>query len=212
MSNVFTLSQCQDWLQRFTSEVAANKEYLTDLDAQIGDADHGSNMARGTAAALEKITQENPADFAALGKSFGMTLVSTVGGASGPLFGTLFLRFGVTAGAVTELDAAGLLASLEAGFAGVVARGKAQAQDKTMVDVLEPALATLAAEIAAGKALAEALAACAETAQTSRDATAPLEAKKGRASYLGARSVGHIDPGAATSALLFATLAATVAA
>lgn len=210
MADVLTLDQLIAWAERFAAVIAENKEYLTGLDAEIGDADHGSNMARGTAAALEKLQADAPASVAAFGKTAGMTLVSTVGGASGPLFGTLFLRFGVSAGDTTELDAAGLAAALKAGIDGVVARGKAEVGDKTMVDVLTPALAAYEAAVAEGENLASALEKTATVAAEARDATAPLVAKKGRASYLGERSAGHIDPGSASTAILFETLAAVV--
>lgn len=205
MAQSISLAQLHKWLTVFTEKVAAQREYLTGLDAEIGDADHGSNMARGTQAAADKLAQDTPADIAALGKTFGMTLVSTVGGASGPLFGTLFLRFGVTAGAVTELDIAGFTAALKAGVEGVLVRGKAQPQDKTMVDVLNPVLQVF--EQYSGASFAELAATAAQTAASARDETADMVAKKGRASYLGERSVGHIDPGSASTALLFEALA-----
>ncbi|WP_166985413.1 dihydroxyacetone kinase subunit DhaL [Canibacter zhoujuaniae] len=211
MTETVSIAQLTNWLNTFRDTVGENKEYLTNLDAEIGDADHGSNMARGTAAAADKLAADNPDTVAALGKAFGMTLVSTVGGASGPLFGTFFLRFGVSAGEVTELDAGALAAALRAGAEGVVARGKAELQDKTMVDVLLPALDELDKQLADGAALRDALAAAADKAETARDATGPLVAKKGRASYLGDRSIGHIDPGSASTAYLFRALADSVA-
>lgn len=210
MTQTLDLATLTAWFTNFTAVVNEKRQYLTDLDAEIGDADHGSNMARGTQAALEKLTAEPPSSVAAFGKTVGMTLVSTVGGASGPLFGTLFLRFGVTAGDVTELDGAAFAAALKAGIDGVVARGKAEMGDKTMVDVLLPAHEAFAAAIAAGDDFAAALAATAQAAQQASEATVPLLAKKGRASYLGERSVGHLDPGSASTAILFETLAATV--
>lgn len=210
MAEILTLDNLLAWQQSFAAVVAENKEYLTGLDSEIGDADHGNNMARGTQAAVESLANTPPTTVAEFGKTVGMTLVSTVGGASGPLFGTLFLRFGVSAGAVTELDGAALAAALKAGIDGVVARGKAELGDKTMVDVLLPAYAALESAIAAGTPLAAALQVTAQAAAQARDATAPLVAKKGRASYLAERSAGHIDPGSASTALLFACLAATL--
>lgn len=206
-----TLAQLSDWAVKFRDVINENREYLTALDAEIGDADHGSNMARGTTAAAEKLLADPPATVSAFGKTVGMTLVSTVGGASGPLFGTLFLRFGTTAGDVTELDGAALLAALEAGVNGVQARGKAEPGDKTMVDVLVPALAELKTQLDGGADLKTALQQTAVASATAKDATKPLVAKKGRASYLGERSAGHIDPGSASTAILFETLAAAVA-
>lgn len=210
MPDVLTLDLLTAWLKRYAEVVDENKEYLTALDSAIGDADHGSNMARGTAAVVEKLAADAPASVAALGKTAGMTLVSTVGGASGPLYGTLFLRFGAAAGDAAELDAQGFAAALEAGVAGIVARGKAELGDKTMVDVLTPALEGYREAIEAGAELGAALQQTAEIAAQARDATEPLVAKKGRASYLGERSAGHIDPGSASSAMLFATLAEVV--
>jgi phosphoenolpyruvate---glycerone phosphotransferase subunit DhaL len=136
------LAQLLDWLHRFADAVALHERHLTDLDAKIGDADHGSNMRRGTAAVVSALETEAPGDVQAAFKQAGMTLVKTVGGASGPLYGTFMLRFGTSAGAVDSLDAGALGAALRAGLEGVVARGKAEPGDKTMVDVLVPALGT----------------------------------------------------------------------
>ena len=197
------------WLRRFRALVVQNQELLTELDSAIGDADHGSNMARGMNAVAEKLDGATQID--ALFKSVGMTLVSSVGGASGPLYGTFFLRFGASAGAVAELDAGELSAALRAGLGGVVARGKAEAGDKTMLDAMIPALDAFDAALAAGRDLAAASAEAVTAAAAGRDATAPLVARKGRASYLGDRSAGHIDPGAASTALLFEALAAALA-
>ncbi len=172
-----------------------HRDELTALDSAIGDADHGSNMDRGMTAVVAALTEAPPADPAALLKKTGATLVSKVGGASGPLYGTLFLRM---AGAVEE----GFAPALRAGLEGVLARGKAEPGDKTMVDALGPACDALDAALAGGGSLAEALAAAAAAAEEGRDATVPLVARKGRASYLGERSVGHADPGATSTALL----------
>lgn len=210
MSQAITLDNLLAWSKDFAAVIGENRQYLTDLDAEIGDADHGSNMARGTQAALEKLEADKPTTVAAFGKTVGMTLVSTVGGASGPLFGTLFLRFGVAAGDVTELDGAAFAAAMQAGIDGVIARGKAEPGDKTMVDVLVPALAEFNTALAGGAQLSAALETAAAAAKTASEATVPLVAKKGRASYLGERSVGHMDPGSASTAILFATLANSV--
>jgi len=204
-----TVAQLVDWLHRFAASVAENQAYLTELDSAIGDADHGSNMTRGMNAVVEKAGDPSTVD--ALFRTVGMTLVSTVGGASGPLYGTFFLRIGTTAGAVGELDGAALSAALRAGLAGVIQRGNAEPGDKTMVDALTPALDALDAGLAAGDDLATAARAAADAAAKGRDATEPLVARKGRASYLGDRSAGHLDPGATSTALLFEALAAALA-
>ena len=200
-----------DWISRFGSAVTEKRDWLTELDSAIGDADHGANMARGMGAITEKLSAGTPATVDELLKTVGMTLVSSVGGASGPLYGTFFLRMGMAAGPVTELDGAGLAAALRAGLEGIVARGKAEAGDKTMFDAMAPAVDALDAALAAGSSITDAVTAASEAAATGRDATLPLVARKGRASYLGERSAGHLDPGAASTAILFETLAAAVA-
>ncbi|KJQ56039.1 dihydroxyacetone kinase subunit DhaL [Microbacterium sp. SA39] len=199
-----------DWITRFREAVTEKREWLTELDSAIGDADHGANMARGMSAVSEKLGAGAPGTVDELLKSVGMTLVSSVGGASGPLYGTFFLRMGMTAGAVTELDAAGLAAALRAGLEGIVARGKAESGDKTMFDAMSPAVDALDAAIAEGDDLPTAARKAADAAAAGRDATEPLVARKGRASYLGERSAGHLDPGAASTTLLFETLAAAI--
>jgi len=204
-----TLAQLVDWLTRFRDAVTTNQSYLTELDSAIGDADHGSNMTRGMNAVIDKLGEPTTVD--ALFKTVGMTLVSTVGGASGPLYGTFFLRIGTTSGAVDSLDGAALSAALRAGLAGVIQRGNAEIGDKTMVDALTPALDALDAALAAGDDLAAATRAAADAAAKGRDDTEPLVARKGRASYLGERSAGHLDPGATSTALLFEALAEAVA-
>jgi dihydroxyacetone kinase-like protein len=206
-----TLDQLVAWLARFATLMAENRSYLTELDSAIGDADHGSNMARGMTAVMEKCGATPSTAVDELFKQVGMTLVTSVGGASGPLYGTFFLRFGSSAGPVTELDAAALAASLRAGLGGVVARGKAELGDKTMFDAMSPAVDALDTEIAAGADLDTATAGAAAAAAAGRDATAPLVARKGRASYLGDRSAGHLDPGATSTAFLFQALAEAVA-
>ncbi|MBG6055554.1 dihydroxyacetone kinase-like protein [Salinibacterium sp. CAN_S4] len=210
-----SLDQLVGWLSRFRDLVTEQQGYLTDLDSAIGDADHGSNMSRGMNAVMEKIgalqAEGAPAtSIDGLFKSVGMTLVTSVGGASGPLYGTFFLRMGVTAGPVTSLDGAALSAALRAGLGGVLARGKAEAGDKTMVDAMAPALDALDASLDAGADCAAAASAAFDAATAGRDATEPLVARKGRASYLGERSAGHLDPGATSTALLFEALADTL--
>jgi phosphoenolpyruvate---glycerone phosphotransferase subunit DhaL len=199
------------WLGAFADAVVEHQDELTRLDSAIGDADHGSNLARGMKAVVAALDQESPGTPDAVLKRTGMTLVSTVGGASGPLYGTFFLRMGTAAGG-DELDAAGFGAALRAGVEGVVARGKAERGDKTMYDALAPAVEAYEAEVngAAGDDLGAALRAAADAAAAGRDATVPLQARKGRASYLGERSIGHQDPGATSAALLLATAAETL--
>lgn len=210
MTGTIPLSTLVSWLDAFRTEVTEQRAHLTELDSAIGDADHGANMARGMAAVMEKLEAGTPATADELFKSVGMTLVTSVGGASGPLYGTFFLRMGMTAGAVAEFDGAALAAALRAGLDGIVARGKAEAGDKTMFDALAPALDAFDAALASGSSIADAAAAAADAAEAGRDATEPLVARKGRASYLGERSAGHLDPGAASSAILVRTLADTL--
>ena len=199
------------WLTAYRDAVTEQRAWLTELDSAIGDADHGANMARGMGAVVDKLDQGAPATVDELLKSVGMTLVSSVGGASGPLYGTFFLRMGMSAGAVPSLDGPALAATIRAGLDGIVARGKAELGDKTMFDAMAPAVDALDAALAGGASLADATAAAAAAAVAGRDATVPLVARKGRASYLGERSAGHMDPGAASTAILFETLASTVA-
>jgi dihydroxyacetone kinase-like protein len=205
-----TTATLQDWISRFDAAIVDRKDWLTELDSAIGDADHGANMARGMSAVVDKLSAGAPATIDELLKGVGMTLVSSVGGASGPLYGTFFLRVGMTAGAVAELDGPALAAALRAGLDGIVARGKPEAGDKTMYDAMAPAVDSLDAALADGADLAAAVTAAADAAAAGRDATLPLVARKGRASYLGERSAGHLDPGAASTAILFETLAQAV--
>jgi phosphoenolpyruvate---glycerone phosphotransferase subunit DhaL len=197
------------WLREFARLVIADKDLLTELDSAIGDADHGTNMARGLTAVLGVLDQEEFATPAALLKRAGMTLISTVGGTSGPLYGTAFLRMAAAAGDAESLPADDVAKMLRAGLDGVLTRGKATAGDKTMVDALAPAVDALDDALAAGQALPAALQAAVRAAEDGRAATIPLVARKGRASYLGERSAGHQDPGA-TSVTMLVTAAATV--
>jgi dihydroxyacetone kinase-like protein len=199
----------RSWLTAFGEEVAEHRDLLTQLDSAIGDADHGANLDRGMKAVVEALQADENATPAGVFKTTGMTLVSKVGGASGPLYGTLFLRMGGSVGDSAVLDGAQLAAALRAGLEGVVARGKAQAEDKTMFDALAPACDALEARLGEGASLAEALAAAQQAAETGRDATIPMLARKGRASYLGERSVGHQDPGATSVTMLIAAAART---
>jgi dihydroxyacetone kinase-like protein len=199
------------WLRSFADAVTENADELTKLDSAIGDADHGANMRRGMKAVVAKLDAAPDAAPNPLLKTAGMTLVSTVGGASGPLYGTFFLRMASAAGDREELDAAGLAAALRAGVEGVIARGKAEPGDKTMLDALVPAVDALDAAVAGGAGLGDALRAAATAAAEGSDATVPLVARMGRASYLGERSAGHRDPGAASAAILLDTAARTLA-
>jgi dihydroxyacetone kinase-like protein len=192
------------WVRSFALLVAENKDLLTDLDAAIGDGDHASNMDRGMRAVIAALDDTTPVTASALFNKVGMTLVSTVGGASGPLFGTFFLRVGASLGDTAEISLGQLAAALRAGLGGIVARGKAEAGDKTMYDALAPAVNALDSAVSDGREKADALKLALVAAESGRDATTPMLARKGRASYLGERSVGHQDPGATTVALLMA--------
>lgn len=206
--NEINLTQTTTWLEHIAEVLEKNRGYLNDLDAPIGDSDHGENMARGFSAVKAKLTGSASADIGALLKSVGMTLISTVGGASGPLYGTLFLQAGAKASGKITLSLADWTECLEAGLAGIIQRGKAQPGDKTMVDALTPALAAL--RHAGDMPLAEVLQASADAAKTGMEATTPLEARKGRASYLGERSVNHQDPGATSTWLILEALSEAV--
>jgi phosphoenolpyruvate---glycerone phosphotransferase subunit DhaL len=198
------------WIRVFAAEVSANKEQLTQLDAAVGDGDHGINMDRGMSAVLAKLdaaTEEQ--DIGALLKTVGMTLVSTVGGAGGPLYGTLFLQMGTAVSGKDQLDPDDWAAALEAGIAGVQARGKAEPGDKTMIDALIPGRDALKSALAEGASFEDALRQSADAAGQGMRDTIPLVARKGRASYLGERSAGHQDPGATSSHLLLETAAET---
>lgn len=191
------------WLRTYAGIIQREKEYLTALDSAIGDADHGINMDRGLQAALAKLDTLGEADIGTLLRTVGMTLVSTVGGAAGPLYGTFFLQLGGATAGRAEIDLAALLAALDAGLAGIVRLGKAEPGDKTMLDALLPARDALRGATEAGLTVAEAVARAAEAAEEGMRATIPLVARKGRASYLGERSAGHQDPGATSSYYLF---------
>jgi phosphoenolpyruvate---glycerone phosphotransferase subunit DhaL len=205
------LSFLTAWVLEFARVIGENAQHLTDLDAAIGDADHGINMDRGMTAVLSTLDEAAPADMSALCKQVGMTLVKSVGGASGPLYGTFFLRMAGALGSGDGVDAADFAKALRAGVEGVVQRGRAEVGDKTMFDALAPALDALDAALASGGDLAVALADATVAAETGRDATESMVARKGRASYLGQRSVGHVDPGATSAAMLIAAAASAFA-
>ncbi|HEX4441945.1 MAG TPA: dihydroxyacetone kinase subunit DhaL [Galbitalea sp.] len=211
MTNAAAVSyeQLLNWLRLIDESLIEQRTYLTELDSEIGDGDHGTNLARGAAAASSKVDIDQPQFVDELFRLVGMTLISSVGGASGPLYGTFFLRFSLSAGHVTELTGEKLASALEAGVAGVVDRGKAELGDKTMFDAMEPAVRAFRDNLGQGVALAARRAF--DAAAQGRDATAELVARKGRASYLGDRSVGHIDPGAASTCLMFEALAEALA-
>ncbi len=191
------------WVTGFAAAVAEHKDELTKLDQAIGDGDHGSNLDRGMQAALAKLAGDTPGDVL---KGVGRTLISTVGGASGPLYGTVFREAAKALG--PEPSDAEFAAALRAGYDGVRRLGGAAEGDKTMLDAWAPALTALEGALDGG--LAAAAARAAEAAEEGAAATVPMQARKGRASYLGPRSVGHRDPGATSTALLFAALAEAV--
>jgi phosphoenolpyruvate---glycerone phosphotransferase subunit DhaL len=197
------------WLTLAAERIHDQKAYLTELDSAIGDADHGINMDRGFQAVLGVLPTLPQGDIGGLLKGIAMKLISTVGGASGPLYGTFFLRFGTATAGKPDLDIADFAAALDAGITGVKDRGKAEPNDKTMLDALLPASDALHAAIDRGDAPADALAAAVAAAQAGMEATIPLVARKGRASYLGERSAGHQDPGATSSHLLLKAAADT---
>ena len=195
------------WMGEIAAAVRAERDHLTQLDAAIGDGDHGINMNRGFEAVTKALAVQNgglpPGKLLTIA---GKTLVSSVGGASGPLWGTAFRRAGRALGDAPTVGADELVAALEAAIAGVVELGAAAPDDKTMVDALLPAVAALRAGLAAGQALEVALGAAAVAAVDGARATIPLQARKGRASYLGERSIGHQDPGATSAALVMRAL------
>ena len=205
---MLTHGQCLAWLRAFAALINDNTAFLTDLDAAIGDADHGTNMARGTTAALGKLDDATP--LGAMFRSVGMTLVSTVGGSAGPLYGTFFMRFGARLGDVEDVSLPTFAAALTAGRDGVVARGKAAVGEKTMIDAMTPAVEAFESHVADGDGPLVAAEAALAAAERGREATIPLVARKGRASYLGERSAGHQDPGATSTAYLFEALVAAV--
>jgi len=197
------------WLKQLAQVLHENRDYLTQLDSPIGDADHGINMDRGFKAVTEKLPAMASMDIGSILKTVGTTLVSTVGGASGPLYGTAFLRAGMATSGKLELYEADFVGMLEAALEGVKARGKAQPGEKTMVDALTPALAAAKEAEAQNLGLSQMLRRASDAAEAGMKATIPLLATKGRASYLGERSIGHQDPGATSSWLMLKTLADT---
>ena len=191
--------------------IVEQKQYLSDLDQAIGDGDHGFNMARGFEAAMQKLKEAPGADIGEVLKTVAMALISNVGGASGPLYGSLFLKASGAAKGLTEIDLAGFIPVFKEGILAVQARGKAELGEKTMIDVLLPVLDSLEKDSAAGISGKEAFANAEKVAAECRDKTKDIIAKKGRASYLGERSIGHIDPGATSSCLMIATISKALA-
>lgn len=201
-----TLDMTRDWIARLSAAIEENRQYLTDLDGPIGDNDHGINMDRGFRAVKAGLADGSEGPIDATLKSVGMTLIRTVGGASGPLYGTIFLRMAGAANGHETLDAEAMLAALVAGRKGIVDRGKAEPGDKTMLDTWEPAIQAYEGALGDGADLPGALAKATEAAEQGMKGTISLVARKGRASYLGERSAGHQDPGATSSYLFFKTL------
>ena len=200
------------WLEGAAASLKENRDYLTQLDAAIGDADHGTNMDRGFTAVVTKLGADDaPHAPGPMLIAAGSTLVSTVGGASGPLWGTALRRAGRAIGSGDEFDGAQLALALRAALDGVVELGAAEEGDKTMVDSLSPAVHALDESLKSGASIAEALATAQAAGEEGMRATVPLLAQKGRASYLGERSIGHQDPGATSTALILAALAQSVA-
>jgi len=195
------------WLERTADVLHENRTYLTDLDSAIGDADHGINMDRGFSAVRDRFPTMATMDISTRLRTVGSTLVSTVGGAGGPLYGTAYLRAAGVAAGKQELSSADVVAMLEAFLGGIVARGKAQPGEKTMVDALTPALASARQALDEGATLAQITRRAATAAEEGAQATIPMLATKGRASYLGERSIGHQDPGATSSWLILRSLA-----
>lgn len=194
-------------IEGMAKKIEAEKEYLTELDNKIGDGDHGINLARGFEAVEKKLPSLAGGDIGALLKGVGMQLVSTVGGASGPLYGTAFMKAGMACKGLTEIDGPAFVKAMEAAVDGIKMRGKATEGEKTMLDALCPALKVMQDDVAAGKSLKEALQDAAQAAEKGVEYTKTIIATKGRASYLGERSLGHQDPGATSSLYLLQVLA-----
>lgn len=202
---MITHSHIISWLKRYGADIALQADALNALDGAQGDGDFGASMLRGASATLPKLDGVADKDIGTILKTVAMTLISSMGGTSGPLLGTMFLQMSLSAGNTQALSLTDWTRVFEAGITGIMNRGKAQAGDKTMIDALAPALAALKAH--EGGALNEALAASAAAAQTGAEHTATIIATKGRASYVGERSLGHIDPGAQNIAILLKALA-----
>lgn len=200
------------WITRAAAAIEAERARLTELDAAIGDGDHGTNLDRGFAGVMRVLSTTDPRTPGTVLSLTGTTLISKVGGASGPLYGTAFRRAGSALGDAPRIDLPGLAAALDAALAAIRKLGAARDGDKTMVDALAPAVAAINEAVAGGAPLPQALGAMVAAAQAGAEATIPMQASKGRASYLGPRSVGHLDPGAASMVLILTALRETAAA
>ena len=205
-----TKQQIVKWLENTAAVLNENKDYLTQLDSPIGDADHGINMSRGFKKVLEKLPSVVDKDIGNILQTTGMALISSVGGASGPLYGTFFMRSGVALMSKEELSNEDLFKLFQAGVDGIVQRGRAQVGDKTMFDAWSPALQALNGSLKNGNDTVAALRVAVAAAEQGMKETIPLQAKKGRASYLGERSIGHQDPGATSSYLILKTFLETL--
>ena len=202
--------QIIQWLQTVATVLEENKDYLTELDAAIGDADHGINMNRGFQKVLTQLPTVTNKDIGSIFKTVSMTLISTIGGASGPLYGTLFLRASAVVTGKSELTTEDMNKVFAAAVEGVVQRGKANLGDKTMLDALSPAANTFTEAVANGSSFLDSLKQAVDAAESGMKNTIPMLAKKGRASYLGDRSIGHQDPGATSIYLILKALLDTV--
>lgn len=196
-----------EYLQRAAKVIKENKEYLTELDSAIGDADHGINMDRGFQAILNNFKSLEDKDIGSILKSSGMVLVSSVGGAAGPLYGTAFMQAGSVLAGKFEIEGQEILQALEAALKGIIMRGKASKGDKTMIDAIDPAIEAMKKVLSNSSDVVNALEEAASAAEQGMKETIPMLAKKGRASYLGERSIGHQDPGATSSCLLIELMA-----
>ena len=207
---MFSGAQAVAWVREVAAVIEEQAPYLTKLDAAIGDGDHGTNMARGFRAVLQRLDGLEADDFGSVFRAVSMALIGKVGGASGPLYGSLYLGMAKELGDADEVDDTRLAAALRAGYDSVVARGKAQLEDKTILDAMYPALEALDAALAEGKELGAALDDAERAAEAGMKATIPMVARKGRASYLGERSRDHQDPGATSTHLILEALAKVV--
>ena len=212
MGQDITLAQLRDWLLRYADLIDERAAYLTELDAAIGDADHGANMVRGMSKVRSRLLEDvgGCADVGTLLRTVAMTLISSIGGASGPLYGAFFMRAAKETNGDVSVSLGELTRMFRCGVEGVQQRGKANLEEKTMLDALEPAVDAMEQAVVSGHSPEHALTAASAAAQEGMKHTIALEASKGRASYLGPRSIGHQDPGATSSYYLFATLADVV--
>ncbi len=203
---MLTREQVISWLYKAGKSLEENKEILNQLDAAIGDAEHGINMDRGFQKVISQLSSSADKDIEGIFKSTGMSLISSVGGASGQLYGSFFLKAAAAAPGKQELDESELLAVLRAGLKGVIDRGKAQQGDKTMIDALIPSVEAFGNVIRKGNSMAEALEQAVTAAEKGMEDTISMVARRGRASYLGERSIGHQDPGATSMYLILKAL------